>query len=305
MLSVYNSLTRRKEPFRPIQAGRVRMYVCGMTVYDYCHLGHARVHGGVRHGASASCGRAGYEVTYVRNITDIDDKIIKRAARERRDHRSPRPSASSRPCTRTPSARRAERRTTSRAPRSHMPPHARHDRDADGQGLRLPGRERRRVLRRAQRSGLRQAVGQAAWTTCAPASAWRSDEAKHDPLDFVLWKAAKPGEPSWDSPWGDGRPGWHIECSAMSTDCLGEHFDIHGGGATCSSRTTRTRSRRPKRRPAPDFVNYWMHNGFVRMDDEKMSKSLGNFFTIREVLEKLSLRRSCASSSCPATTAAR
>ena len=260
------------------------MYVCGMTVYDLCHLGHARVmvvfdvvYRYLRH--------LGYEVTYVRNITDIDDKIIRRA-NERGE----------------PFADLTERFITAMhedaaalgCPAAHRGaarhrPHRRdpgHDPDPDRQGSRLCGGQWRCLLRRRRAS--RATAGSPARTRriCAPGRGWRSDEAKRDPLDFALWKAAKPGEPAWDSPWGPGRPGWHIECSAMSTCCLGNHFDIHGGGADLQFPHHENEIAQSEGATGEPFVNVWMHNGFVRVNEEKMSKSLGNFFTVREILER-------------------
>jgi len=282
MLQIHNSLTGRKETFLPIRQGEVRMYVCGMTVYDYCHLGHARmlvVFDVVRRHLEAS----GLRVTFVRNITDIDDKIIQRA------NENGEPMAA----------------LTERFIRAY------HE-DCDALGVRRADHEPRatqyvpQIVAMVQRlidkgyayvgpnNDVYYAVarfepyGQLSGKRLADLRAGARievDESKRDPLDFVLWKAAKPGEPSWESPWGPGRPGWHIECSAMSVEILGDHFDIHGGGMdlkfphheneiaqTCAACDSR-------------FVNTWMHNGFVRVDDEKMSKSLGNFFTVREVLE--------------------
>ncbi len=285
MLQIYNSLSKKKEPFEPIDPANVRMYVCGMTVYDHCHIGHARVlvvfdmvYRYLRH----LFGKA--HVTYVRNITDIDDKIIQRA-RERNQ------------------------------PFTELTEHyieAMH-RDAEALGVLPPGEEPRATLSMERIVSMIRTLLAKGYAYTAdngdvyydvsrfPAYGKLSgkrldelragervavDEAKRDPLDFVLWKAAKPGEPSWDSPWGPGRPGWHIECSAMSTHALGCHFDIHGGGLDLQFPHHENEIAQSEAACGCKFVNYWMHNGFVRVDDEKMSKSLGNFFTIREVLER-------------------
>jgi len=283
MLKIYNTLTKGKQNFVPIEPGKVRMYVCGMTVYDYCHLGHARVlvvFDMVQRWLRAS----GFEVTYVRNITDIDDKIIKRAQENNETIGS----------------------LTNRFI-GFM------DEDAVALGVEKPCFEPRATEYVPQMLGL---IGQLETNGLAYQAADGDvnfsvrkfpgygklsgkslddlragervdvEQAKHDPLDFVLWKHAKEGEPSWDSPWGKGRPGWHIECSAMSSDLLGKHFDIHGGGQDLQFPHHENEIAQSEGAHQCQFVNYWMHNGFVRVDDEKMSKSLGNFFTIRTVLKK-------------------
>src|ERR1700761_1058354 len=284
MLKIFNSLTGEKEEFKPLRGNEVRMYVCGMTNYDYIHVGHARML--VAFDLVQRYLRSlGYKVTYVRNVTDIDDKIIERAAANGENW-----------------ADLARRFTT-----------AMHE-DCATLGLQTPDLEPRATEFIAQIIAMIEIlIGKGFAYAAANGDVMYSvrkfpnygqlsrkkiddlragsrvqvDDAKQDPLDFVLWKHAKPGEPSWASPWGPGRPGWHIECSAMSTSLLGEYFDLHGGGedlkfphheneiaqscAACDSR----------------FVKTWMHNGFVRVNDEKMSKSLGNFFTVREVLKTL------------------
>ena len=282
MLQIHNSLTGRKEAFRPLEPGKVRMYVCGITVYDYCHLGHARmliVFDVVRRHLEAS----GFDVTFVRNITDIDDKIIQRAL------------ANGEPM----------QALTERFIKAYQE-------DCAALGVRLGDREPRatefiaQIVAMVQRlvdKGYAYAAsngdvyyavakfepyGQLSGKRLADLRAGARievDEAKRDPLDFVLWKAAKPGEPAWESPWGAGRPGWHIECSAMSVDILGPHFDIHGGGMDLKFPHHENEIAQTCAACDSPFVNVWMHNGFVRVDDEKMSKSLGNFFTVREVLE--------------------
>ncbi|MEW5781655.1 MAG: cysteine--tRNA ligase [Pseudomonadota bacterium] len=286
MLKIYNSLTRTLQEFVPIEPGKVRLYVCGMTVYDYCHLGHARVlvvFDMVVRWLKAS----GYQVTYVRNITDIDDKIIKRAAENGESIRS----------------------LTDRFIA------AMHE-DADALGVARPDFEPRateyvpamqELIAKLEKNGYAYVAangdvcyavrkfpgyGKLSGKSLEDLRAGsRVDvmEGKHDPLDFVLWKHAKPeegAEVKWDSPWGPGRPGWHIECSAMSSRLLGEHFDIHGGGQDLQFPHHENEIAQSEGAHGHTFVNYWMHNGFVRVDDEKMSKSLGNFFTIREVLGK-------------------
>jgi cysteinyl-tRNA synthetase len=283
MLTIYNSLTNRKEPFTPIVPGQVRMYVCGMTVYDYCHIGHARVlvvfdvvYRFLKH--------LGYDVTYVRNITDIDDKIINRANEINEDFSA----------------------LTQRFI------DAMHE-DADALGVLRPDREPKATdhieaiitmidslldngsAYQADNGDVYFSVSE--FESYGQLSGKKIDElragervdvdlGKKDPLDFVLWKSAKPNQPSWPSPYGDGRPGWHIECSAMSTEMLGKHFDIHGGGQDLQFPHHENEIAQSESCTGEKFVNYWMHNGFVRVNEEKMSKSLGNFFTLREVLKE-------------------
>jgi cysteinyl-tRNA synthetase len=283
MLKIYNSLTRDKQDFVPLRPGKVNMYVCGMTVYDYCHLGHARVlvaFDMVTRWLRAS----GYDVTYVRNITDIDDKIIRRAQENGEPMEA----------------------LTARFIRAM-------NEDADALGVARPDHEPRAteyvdkmvdMIRALEAKGLAYAAangdvyysvrdfpnyGRLSGKSLDELRAGERvevDLAKRDPLDFVLWKAAKPGEPHWPSPWGPGRPGWHIECSVMSTHLLGNHFDIHGGGQDLQFPHHENEIAQSEGAWGCTFVNYWMHNGFVRVDNEKMSKSLGNFFTVREVLAK-------------------
>lgn len=283
MLTIFNSLQREKQAFTPIEPGKVRMYVCGMTVYDYCHLGHARVM--VSFDAVYRWFKArGFEVTYVRNITDIDDKIIRRAAENGE-----------------PIEVLTQRFIT-----------AMHE-DADALGVLRPDHEPRAtefvpqmqdLIRQLEANGLAykaadgdvnysvrkfEGYGKLSGKSLDDLRAGERvevDTAKQDPLDFVLWKHAKPGEPAWPSPWGEGRPGWHIECSAMSSQLLGKHFDIHGGGQDLQFPHHENEIAQSEGAHGCTFVNYWMHNGFVRVDNEKMSKSLGNFFTIREVLKQ-------------------
>jgi len=283
MLQIYNSRTRRKEELVPIQPGRVRMYVCGMTVYDLCHLGHARVM--VVFDMVYRYLRArGYQVEYVRNITDIDDKIIDRAnergescgALTERFIAAMHEDADALgilPPTQEPRATAHMEEILAMirvlVDKGHAYVAANGDvyyavASFDGYG-RLSGKDPREL-----RAGARVEVG----------------EAKRDPLDFALWKASKLGEPAWNSPWGSGRPGWHIECSAMSTACLGNHFDIHGGGADLQFPHHENEIAQSEGATGEPFVNCWMHNGFVRVNEEKMSKSLGNFFTVREILSR-------------------
>ena len=280
MLKIYNTLARAKQEFVPLRAGEARMYVCGMTVYDYCHIGHARVlvvFDVVRRWLRQS----GYRVVYVRNITDIDDKIIRRA----RENAEPVEALTARFI-------------------------AAMDEDAAALGVEKPDHEPRATAFVPQMLGLIETLEQRGLAyqsgsgdvnfavrrfpgygklsgksldELRAGERVEVDRAKEDPLDFVLWKRSKPEEPTWPSRWGDGRPGWHIECSAMSCALLGEHFDIHGGGQDLQFPHHENEIAQSEGAHGR-FVNYWMHNGFVRVDDEKMSKSLGNFFTVREVL---------------------
>lgn len=288
MLKIYNTLTREKQVFTPIIAGKVSMYVCGMTVYDFCHLGHARVMV-VFDMVSRWLSASGLDVTYVRNITDIDDKIIKRANENNEtigeltqrfitymDEDSAalgvlRPDIEPRATTHIQGMLDMINALIDKG-------HAYHAANGDvfyavnsfpGYG-KLSGKSIEDL-----RAGERVEV----------------DAFKKDPMDFVLWKSAKPEEPSWDSPWGKGRPGWHIECSAMSACHLGKHFDIHGGGQDLQFPHHENEIAQSEGAHDCSMVNYWMHNGFVRVvndkdgQEEKMSKSLGNFFTIRDVLK--------------------
>ena len=282
MLHITNSLTRTKEAFVPLVPGQVRMYVCGMTVYDLCHLGHARVF--VVFDMVVRWLRAsGYRVEYVRNITDIDDKIIKRA---QENGETP-----AELTARFIDAMHQDERALGVLPPDHEP-------RATGYVAQMLA-----MIERLIANGLAYpapngdvyysvrgfpAYGRLSGKSLDELRAGERvevDPSKRDPMDFVLWKAAKPGEPAWDSPWGAGRPGWHIECSAMSADLLGPHFDIHGGGQDLQFPHHENEIAQSEGAHACKFVNYWLHNGFVRVDNEKMSKSLGNFFTIREVLE--------------------
>jgi cysteinyl-tRNA synthetase len=284
MLAIHNSLTGRKADFKPLKPGEVRMYVCGITVYDYIHIGHARMLT-VFDLVQRYLRSRGLKVTFVRNITDIDDKIIQRAAEGREDW-----------------AELARRFTA-----------AMHE-DCALLGLEPPDIEPRATDYIAEIIAMTQTLIDKGYAYRAAngdvmysvrkfpnygALSGRNidesragarvqvDEFKHDPLDFVVWKHAKPGEPSWPSPWGPGRPGWHIECSAMSTALLGEYFDLHGGGMDLKFPHHENEIAQSCAACDAPFVNVWMHNGFVNIDDEKMSKSLGNFFTVRDVLATL------------------
>ncbi len=280
---IYNSLTRRKEPLRPIEPGKVRMYVCGMTVYDYCHIGHARVM--VVFDMVARYLRwRGYQVHYVRNITDIDDKIIRRAAENGEDIRSL--------TDRFIRAMEEDASALGVLPPDEQPRATEHIDEIIAmiqalidRGLAYVGENGDVYYDVSAFEGYGRLSGKKPEELRAGARV-EVEESKDDPLDFVLWKRAKPGEPSWDSPWGPGRPGWHIECSAMSTSCLGNHFDIHGGGQDLQFPHHENEIAQSEGATGEPFVNIWMHNGFVRVDEEKMSKSLGNFFTVREVLAR-------------------
>ena len=285
-LKIYNTLARDKVAFVPIEPGKVKMYVCGMTVYDYCHLGHARVmvvFDMVQRWLRAQ----GYQVTYVRNITDIDDKIIRRAVENKE--------------------------SISQLTNRYI---AAMNEDADALGVQRPDHEPRAtayvpqmlsLISKLESNGLAyqasdgdvnfsvrdfNGYGKLSGKSLDDLRAGERVDvasAKRDPLDFVLWKSSRDDEPAevkWAAKWGSGRPGWHIECSAMSCELLGEQFDIHGGGQDLQFPHHENEIAQSEGAHGHRFVNYWMHNGFVRVDDEKMSKSLGNFFTIREVLQK-------------------
>ena len=283
MLKIYNTLTRTKETFTPRVAGKVGMYVCGMTVYDFCHIGHARVM--VVFDTIARYFRhSGYELTYVRNVTDIDDKIIQRANENGEEF--------SALTTRFIEAMHEDEQALSVLPPDIEPKATQSMAEIISMieklitnGLAYVGKNGD-VFYAVNKF---EAYGQLSGKKLDELQAGERvgvDEAKNNPLDFVLWKMAKAGEPAWESPWGMGRPGWHIECSAMSTCCLGNHFDIHGGGMDLQFPHHENEIAQSEGATGEKFVNLWMHNGFVRVDDEKMSKSLGNFFTVREVLKQ-------------------
>ncbi|NOQ86308.1 MAG: cysteine--tRNA ligase, partial [Deltaproteobacteria bacterium] len=280
-LKIYNTLTGQKEPFHPLKEGKVGMYVCGVTVYDFSHIGHARA-AVVFDVIFRYLKYKGFEVAYVRNYTDVDDKIINKAQKEGVD-------------TKTIAERyikvydhdmkalNVEEPTFTPRATEHIPGMIKmierlmengYGYEIEGDVYfevgkfkpygKLSGKDTEQL-----QSGARVEV----------------DERKKDPLDFALWKASKPGEPTWDCPWGKGRPGWHIECSAMSQHFLGETFDIHGGGADLIFPHHENEIAQAEGATGKPFVNYWIHNGFVNINQEKMSKSLGNIFTIREILE--------------------
>lgn len=283
MLTIYNTLSRQKEEFKPITPGEVKLYVCGVTIYDYCHIGHARTY--VAFDTVVRYLRArGYKVNYVRNITDVDDKIIRRANEQ---------GIAIDEVTQTFTK-------------------AMHD-DFDALNLLRPDIEPTVTGHMGDIIAMIEALiaqghayvaddgdvlfavssykqyGQLSRQNLEQLQAGsRVDVAsnKTDPLDFVLWKRAKPGEPSWSSPWGEGRPGWHIECSAMNKKHLGAHFDIHGGGSDLIFPHHENEVAQSCCANQSDYVNVWMHSGMVQVDEVKMSKSLGNFFTIREVLKQ-------------------
>ena len=282
-MQIYNTLSRKKEAFTPIEAGKVKMYVCGMTVYDYCHLGHARVL--VAFDVISRYLRAkGYELNYVRNITDIDDKILRRADENGEDYTAL--------TERFITAMHEDAERLGIAPPDAEPRATGHIDDILAMIARLIERgfayaaDNGDVYYRVSRfEGYGKLSGKKPDELLSGARI-AVDEAKEDPRDFALWKAAKSGEVSWPSPWGEGRPGWHIECSAMSTCCLGDNFDIHGGGPDLVFPHHENEIAQSEAATGKPYANTWMHAGAVRVDNEKMSKSLGNFFTIREILDK-------------------
>lgn len=283
MLQIYNTLSRQKETFTPIEPGKVGLYVCGVTVYDLCHIGHARTYIGfdniVRY-----LRFSGYDVTYVRNITDVEDKIIKRA-----NENGEEPMAL---VERNIAEMYKDFDALNLLHPDIEPRVTTHMQEIIDMIVRLVDKEHAYVAESGdvlfdvtsfaqygKLSGQNLEQLQAG-------SRVEVDDTKRNPLDFVLWKMAKPGEPSWESPWGNGRPGWHIECSAMNAKELGLHFDIHGGGSDLSFPHHENEIAQSCCAHDTPYVNYWMHTGMVQVDQEKMSKSLGNFFTIREVLQK-------------------
>jgi cysteinyl-tRNA synthetase len=284
VLRIHNSLTGRVEEFVPIHPGKVGMYVCGITVYDYCHVGHARfltVFDMVRRYLRFR----GYDVRYVRNITDIDDKIIRRAAEngESIDALTARfIKAMHEDCA----AIGVEQPDLEPRATQHIPGMLAIIEQLIARKLAYVASNGDVMYRVAGFAGYGRLSGRRLEDLRAGARV-QVDASKDDPLDFVLWKHAKPGEPQWDSPWGAGRPGWHIECSAMTAATLGAHFDIHGGGMDLKFPHHENEIAQTCGAGEPQFVNVWMHNGFVNIDNEKMSKSLGNFFTLRDVLPTL------------------
>ncbi len=281
-LHIYNTETRQKEVFQPINPNQVGIYVCGITVYDLCHIGHARVmvvfDTVVRH-----LRQLGYQVNYVRNITDIDDKIIKRALENSES-------------IQTLTERMITEMHTDEAAMNVLRP------DEEPKATEYMGEIKQMIETLIQKGFAYPAengdvyfkvksfekYGRLSGKNIEDLEAGARVEVnkvKQDPMDFVLWKASKENEPAWESEWGSGRPGWHIECSAMATKCLGNHFDIHGGGMDLSFPHHENEIAQSECATGEQYVNTWMHCGFVRIDDEKMSKSLNNFFTIREVLK--------------------
>jgi cysteinyl-tRNA synthetase len=279
-VKIFNTLSNEKEEFLPLLPGQVRMYVCGVTVYDSAHLGHCRflITFDVIYRYLLSLG---FEVEYVRNFTDVDDKIIKRAQDEQVS------------CDAITSRYIEE-----------------FNRDSSALGLLAPKIEPRatehiaeiiKIIQQLERSGHAYEIDGDVYYSVATFAEYGKlsrknideleagarvevDPRKHSPLDFALWKSSKPGEPSWESPWGNGRPGWHIECSAMSTKYLGQPFDIHGGGRDLIFPHHENEIAQSEAAAGRPLARYWLHNGFLNINQEKMSKSLGNFFTIREIL---------------------
>ena len=282
MLRVHNTLTGSKEPFEPLVPGKVRMYVCGVTVYDYCHIGHARsalVFDVLRRYLEYS----GFVVEFAKNFTDVDDKIIKRANEQ---------GVSCEHVTTTYINAYYEDMEKLGVRRATLEPRAtEHIADivrlvdtllAKGMAYRVDGD----VYFQVDRYPVYGRLSKRNVDDLQAGARVDVDERKRHPMDFALWKGSKPGEPSWDSPWGPGRPGWHIECSAMAMRHLGETFDIHGGGMDLIFPHHENEIAQSCGATGKEFARYWMHNGFVQINQEKMSKSLGNFFTIREIFQK-------------------
>lgn len=282
-LVTYNTLTQQKEVFQPIVPGKVNMYVCGVTVYDYCHLGHARMYTGIDV-IIRYLKFCGYEVNYVRNITDVDDKIIKRANENHEDYSSI-TSRFIKAMHEDFSALGLVTPTCEPLATAYIPQmiqlieciiHNHHGYVADNGDVYF-------AVRSSQDYGC---LSHRDLDELESGSRVEVADVKRDPLDFVLWKLAKPGEPSWESPWGAGRPGWHIECSAMALDLLGKHFDFHAGGLDLIFPHHENELAQSKAGVHAQFVNTWLHTGFLQIDKEKMSKSLGNFVTIRQALDE-------------------
>lgn len=282
-MKLYNSLTKKKELFKPLKANEISIYVCGNTVYDFCHIGHARAM--LTFDFITRYWRSrGFKVNYVRNITDIDDKIINRANENGEDYQAL--------TARFIAAQNEDTEKLGILPPSSEPKATQHIQEmidmiqtliqkgfayqADNGDVFYRVREFKEYGKLSHKSIEDLQVG----------ARIGANEAKNDPLDFVLWKTAKPGEPSWDSPWGKGRPGWHIECSAMSINAFGPTFDIHGGGGDLKFPHHENEIAQSEAATGKPFANYWMHAGLVQINNEKMSKSLGNFAIIRDVLKK-------------------
>lgn len=282
MLKIFNTLTREKEIFKPIHDNKVGMYVCGITVYDLCHVGHGRTF--VCFDVIARYLRyLGYELTYVRNITDVDDKIIKRALENKESCeqlvdrmvlemykdfdalRVLRPDVEPRATHHIPEIITIVQKLIERG---HAYVAENGDVMFDVESFQQYGKLSRQNLEQLQAGARVEIV-----------------DIKKNPMDFVLWKMSKPEEPSWSSPWGAGRPGWHIECSAMNYKELGEHFDIHGGGSDLMFPHHENEIAQSCCAHGNNYVNYWIHSGMIMVNKEKMSKSLGNFFTLRDVLQ--------------------
>ncbi|OGO81385.1 MAG: cysteine--tRNA ligase [Chromatiales bacterium RIFOXYA1_FULL_46_5] len=281
MLQIFNTLTRKKESFVPLVPGKVSMYVCGITIYDFCHVGHARTY--VAFDVMNRYLRfSGYDVTYVRNITDVDDKIIKRA----NDNGESCDALTARYTV----AMHDDFNALGLMPADIEPRVTTHMAEiielietlvAKGYAYIASDGD---VLFDVSKYAAYGQLSQQNLDMLQSGARVEIDQAKDDPLDFVLWKMAKPNEPSWSSPWGEGRPGWHIECSAMSAKHLGKHFDIHGGGSDLQFPHHENEIAQSCCAHDTPYVNTWIHTGMVQVDKEKMSKSLGNFFTVKDVL---------------------
>jgi cysteinyl-tRNA synthetase len=283
MLRIYNTLSRQKEEFKPLVAGKVGMYVCGITVYDLLHMGHGRTY--VSFDIMQRYFRyLGYDVTYVRNITDVDDKIIKRAQENNETFEQL--------TKRTIDMMHEDFDALRMLPADIEPKVSTHMPEIIDVIQRLINKEHAYVASNGDVMFAVSSYGEYGklarqdLTQLVSGSRVDVDEAKRDPLDFVLWKLAKAGEPSWSSPWGEGRPGWHIECSAMNSKHLGKHFDIHGGGSDLIFPHHENEIAQSCCAFDTPYVNYWLHTGMVQVDNEKMSKSLHNFFTVRDVLKQ-------------------
>lgn len=282
-LKVHNSLTRKKEAFTPLVQGKVGMYVCGVTVYDHCHVGHARVMV-VFDVIYRWLTQLGYNVNYVRNFTDVDDKIIKRAHEAGVDPKELTDEMIE-AFHQDMDALNCLRPTHEPRATMHMDEMIRMISQLVEKGFAYVSGSGDVLYSVRKFEGYGQLSGKNI-DDLDSGSRVEVDSSKNDPLDFVLWKQAKPGEPAWESPWGEGRPGWHIECSAMSCAHLGETFDIHGGGMDLKFPHHENEIAQARAANGGGFARYWLHNGFVNINEEKMSKSLGNFFTICEVLGK-------------------
>ena len=284
-MKIYNTLTKQKETFVPIRENEISMYVCGMTIYDYCHLGHAKMM--ISFDMISRYFRfRGYKLNYVQNITDIDDKIIKRANENKEAYDAL--------TERFIEAMREDQKALGILPSDQSP---RATDYIDGMikmikalvdtGFAYVGATGDVMYRVRAFKGYGK-LSNRNLDDLEVGSRIEVDESKDDPLDFVLWKMAKPDEPFWPSPWGKGRPGWHIECSVMSTCCLAETIDIHGGGMDLMFPHHENEIAQTEATTKKTFANYWMHSGFLNINNEKMSKSLGNFFLIRDALEHFS-----------------